>query len=93
MRPGRNDETQVTFDAEQLASQLQLLDALHSAASEERLPQLNALPEEGLKAWLAEMQYLAGETLAEIERNAARKTVPQLRLLRSATGRRRRPAI
>ena len=93
MRPGRNDETQVTFDAEQLASQLQLLDALHSAASEERLPQLTALPEEGLKAWLAEMQYLAGETLAEIERNAARKTVPQLRLLRSATGRRRRPAI
>ncbi len=93
MRPGRNDETQVTFDADQLASQLQLLDALHSAASEERLPQLTALPEEGLKAWLAEMQYLAGETLAEIERNAARKTVPQLRLLRSATGRRRRPAI
>ena len=74
MRPGRNDETQVTFDADQLASQLQLLDALHSAASEERLPQLTALPEEGLKAWLAEMQYLAGETLAEIERNAARKT-------------------
>ena len=93
MRPGRNDETQVTFDADQLASQLQLLDALHSAASEERLPQLTALPEEGLKAWLAEIQYLAGETLAEIERNAARKTVPQLRLLRSATGRRRRPAI
>ena len=93
MRPGRNDETQVTFDAEQLASQLQLLDALHSAAGEERLPQLTALPEEGLKAWLKEMQYLASETLAEIERNAARKTVPKLRLLRGSAGKRRRPAI
>ena len=93
MRPGRNDETQVTFDADQLASQLQLLDALHNAASEERLPQLTALPEEGLKAWLAEMQYLASETLAEIERHAACKAPPKLRLLRGSAGKRRRPAI
>ena len=93
MRPGRNNVIHAPVDADQLASQLQMLDALHSAASEGRLPQLNALPEEGLKAWLAEMQYLASETLAEIERHAARKEPPKLRLLRSAAGRRRRPAI
>ena len=66
---------------------------LHSAASEGRLPQRNALPEEALKAWLAEMQYLASETLAEIERHAACKAPPKLRLLRASAGKRRRPAI
>ena len=61
--------------------------------AKERLPQLTALPEEGLKAWLAEMQYLASETLAEIERHAAPRAVPELRLLRGSAGKRRRPAI
>ena len=93
MRPGRNNVIHAPVAADQLASQLQLLDALHSAASEERLPQLTALPEEGLKAWLAEMQYLAGEALAEIERHAAPRAVPELRLLRGSAGKRRRPAI
>ena len=93
MRPGRNNVIHAPVAADQLASQLQLLDDLHSAASEGRLPQLNALPEEVLKAWLVEMQYLAGETLAEIARHGARKTVPQLRLLRGSAGKRRRPAI
>ncbi len=93
MRPGRNNLIHAPVAADQLASQLQLLDALHSAASEGRLPQLNALPEEALKAWLAEIQYLASETLAEIERHSAPRAVPELRLLRASAGKRRRPAI
>ena len=36
MRPGRNNVFHAPVDADQLASQLQLLDALHSAASEGR---------------------------------------------------------
>ncbi len=93
MKPGHNSETQPVIDIDQLASQITLLDTLHSAASEGLLQQTSPLPEAALKAWLSEIQYLAGETLAEIERHPTRRAAPQLRLLRTGPGRRRRPAI
>ncbi len=89
MTPEHNYDTRPTIDVDGLASQLELLDALHSAASEGQLQQACPLPAKDLKAWLGEMQYLAGETLAEMERNSR----PPLRLLTPQKGERRRPAI
>ena len=63
MISGNNSETRPAVAADELAGQILLLDALHSAAAEGRLQQLCPLPEDALKSWLAEIQYLAGETL------------------------------
>lgn len=93
MKPGHNSEPQPVIDIDQLASQLMMLDSLHSAASDGLLQRTSPLPEDALKAWLSEIQYLAGETLAEIRRHSNHRTAPQLRLLRTGPGRRRRPAI
>ena len=93
MISGNNSETRPAVAADELAGQILLLDTLHSAAAEGRLQQLCPLPEDALKSWMAEIQYLAGETLAEIERHAVRRTAPQLRLLPKDRGRRSRTAI
>ena len=84
MTPEQNFETRPAIDVDGLASQVELLDALHSAASEGRLQETCPLPAEDLRAWLGEIQYLAGETLAEMERDSR----PPLRFVGVGEGRR-----
>lgn len=84
MTPEHNYDARPAVDVDGLASQVELLDALHSAASEGQLQQACPLPAQDLKAWLGEIQYLAGETLAEIERNSR----PPLRFVKTGGGRR-----
>lgn len=50
-----------------LASVADMLDALHSAASEGSLGQVTPLSPAELKGWLFDLSYMVNETLAEIE--------------------------
>lgn len=52
-----------------LAAAAEMLDELHSAASEGRLHQISPLTDVELKGWLFEMAYMVNETLAEIDRH------------------------
>ncbi len=55
-----------------LATAADMLDELHSAASEGRLQQVSPLTDAELKSWLFEMAYMVNETLAEIDRHQKR---------------------
>lgn len=55
-----------------LAAAVDMLDALHSAASEGRLDQISPLTDAELKGWLFDLAYTVNETLAEIDRHQER---------------------
>lgn len=55
-----------------LASVADMLDELHSAASEGSLGHVTPLTPAELKGWLHDLSYMVNETLAEIERHQER---------------------
>lgn len=55
-----------------LASAVDMLDALHSAASEGRLRQMTPLTDAELRGWLLDLAYTVNETIAEIESHQER---------------------
>ena len=58
-----------------------VLDTLHSAASEGALPAVTAMNTAELVDWLRELIYTAQETIAEIEHTADQRPEPYLRVL------------
>lgn len=61
-----------------LAAMVDLLDELHSAASEDRLNQITPLTPAELKGWLADLAYTVNETLAEMDSHQQRCECLQL---------------
>jgi len=55
----------------QLAEMFDVLDELHTAASENQLSTLTSLNRRELVAWLRDLVYTAEETIAEIEQDNA----------------------
>ena len=55
-----------------MADLFDLLDQLHTAASEDQLHKLTTLPRQEVVAWLEEVIYTAKETIHEITRDKAR---------------------
>lgn len=64
-----------------LAAAFEVLDALHTAASEGRLDLFTSMSTSEIVGWLHEFVYTAQETLAEIEKRNALAT-PHLRLVK-----------
>ena len=58
-----------------------VLDTLHSAASDGALPAVTSMSTAELVDWLREIIYTAQETIAEVERTADRRPEPYLRVL------------
>jgi len=64
---------QLLYNEARLATLLQTLDELHSAASEERLNTMTTLNKIELLGWLHEFVYTAQETISEIEGGCSEK--------------------
>lgn len=61
-----------------LSAVVDMLDELHSAASEGSLHQVTPLTPAELKGWLFDLNYMVNETLAEIESHQERCDLLQL---------------
>jgi hypothetical protein len=58
---------QLFYSEARLDALLQVLDELHTAASEDRLSTVTAVSKVELVGWLHELVYTANETIAEVE--------------------------
>lgn len=58
-----------------------LLDQMHTAASEGNLPTFAGAPETEVVNWLRELIYVAQETVSEIEQQRPTRCEPKLRVL------------
>ena len=58
-----------------------VLDTLHSAASDGALPSVTSMSTAELVDWLRELIYTAQETIAEVEHNADKRPETYLRVL------------
>jgi hypothetical protein len=75
----------VLYRDQQLADLFEVLDQLHSAASEGRLSAETTLSEREMVAWLHELIYTAQQTIEEIEANQPQRTRVFLRLLEKSS--------
>jgi hypothetical protein len=83
-----NKTLQLLYTDVRLLDLLEVLDQLHSAASEGYLESLTRLGEPELLDVLREVMYTAQETIAEIEQNNSMQQAdePALRVLPKAAG-------
>lgn len=72
---------QVLPQPNRLDAVLDMLDELHTAASEGDLSTTAGMSEKEVLGWLREVIYTARETIAEIEQRQERETTPMPRLL------------
>ncbi len=74
---------QLLYNEVRLANLFQVLDELHTAASDGQLQTLTTLSSAEIVGWLNELTYTAQETIAEIS-NGERTTngAPHLRLVK-----------
>lgn len=68
-------ELKVMHNDRRLGELLDVLDQLHSAASEGELEAFSARNARELTAWLSELIYTAQETIDELDRNNGRSEV------------------
>ncbi len=68
----RANEVELLYEGDRLEDLLDLLDELHSAASENRLQNLTTLSKPELLGMLQDVIYTAQETIREMETPAAR---------------------
>ncbi|MCU0512373.1 MAG: hypothetical protein MUE40_07360 [Anaerolineae bacterium] len=80
MSQNRPETMLTTCGAEHLENVLDLLDELHTAASEGTVTSLTGMNQHELLSLLREVVYLAQETMEEIQQNRAQK-MPVLRLI------------
>jgi len=80
----RNERLTKTYSEQQLAELLEILDHLHSAASEGRTDALTAMNKRELIAFLREVIYTAEETIAEIDKTVCYRQT-SLRLVEKST--------
>lgn len=73
---------QLVYTDARLDSIFQVLDDLHTAASEGRMGRLTPLTHEEMVGWLRDLVYTAEETIAEIEKGSPASSGPRLRLVK-----------
>lgn len=74
-------ELQLLHNGNRLEDLFQVLDDIHTAASDGRLQSVTTLTNAELMSWLYELAYTAEETIDEL-RKAESNTVPCLRLVK-----------
>ena len=74
-------DVQLLYNDARFASLFQVLDELHTAASEDDLEVVTTLSKGELLGWLRDFVYTAQETISEIESNSANYPV-SLRLVK-----------
>lgn len=67
------NDLELIYNGDRLGDLLELLDDLHSAASENTLQQFISLGEQDVLGMLKELVYTAQETISEIEANRAQR--------------------
>ncbi|MGQ9887600.1 MAG: hypothetical protein ACUVSX_03830 [Aggregatilineales bacterium] len=80
MRQTHQHAAQTYFTDPRLVAAFDLLDELHTAASEDRLSSFTPMSASEIVGWLREFVYTAQETLLEIEKRSA--PPPHLRLVK-----------
>lgn len=81
MGQSHQPELQLLYNDVRLEDLFQVLDDLHTAASDGRLQSITTLTNAEVLSWLSELSYTAQETIAEIHK-AERKSAPHLRLVK-----------
>lgn len=85
MKPTPQSYLKLLHTPARLDSVLDVLDELHSAASEGSLPDVSTLSEADLRGWLLEIMYLAQQTLEEIDAQQMEREPVSLSLVRKSS--------
>jgi hypothetical protein len=76
IRPTANVSTEILYNGDQIGDLYDVLDTLHSAASEGKIQTLTTMNEQELVGLLRDIIFTAKETIGEIE-NRRKKAHPQ----------------
>lgn len=85
MKPTPQSYLKLLHTPVRLDSLLDVLDELHSAASEGRLQEISTISEAEMRGWLLEVMYLAQQTLEEIDEQQMEREPAGLSLVRKSS--------
>ncbi len=72
-----NNNLELLYNGDRLGDLMELLDDLHTAASENTLPRFTSLGEQDVLGMLKDLMYTAQETINEIEANRQQRETRQ----------------